>query len=467
MVAKPKLEGAAKATRPDAGSPAVAGSEIFAEGFKEDPYWWDNAPAPLLPVPERPASVDVAVVGSGYTGLNAALETARAGRSTLVLDAEQAGWGCSTRNGGQISTSIKPNVAQLARRHGIERARAIHAEGGAALDWIEELVKREGIDCDFKRKGRFHAAHAPAQFQALVASAEAQRQEGIEAHVVPRSEQRSELGTDSYHGGVVFPRHAALDPAKYHQGLLARAIEAGARVLPHCPVLSIGRNGKAFELRTAGGTIAAGDVIVATNGYSGVLMPWLRRRIIPIGSYIIATEPLAPGLMDELFPTDRIASDTCRVVYYYRASPDRSRVLFGGRASANETNQKISAQRLHADMTRIFPELSKTRITHSWSGTVAYSFDHLAHCGVHDGIHYAASYCGSGVSMASYLGMRTGQKVLGLKEGSTAFDDLPFPTRPLYSGTPWFLPAMVAWYRWRDQVEWARAKQGKGLYQRC
>ena len=456
------LWGAAKSIRNSAGHAAAGDPDILSEDFKEHPYWWDNAPAPLLPVPERPARVDVAVVGSGYTGLNAALETARAGRSTLVLDAEQAGWGCSTRNGGQISTSIKPAVPLLARRHGIERARAIHEEGRASLEWIEELVKREGIDCGFQRKGRFHAAHGPAQFQTLVASAEAQGREGVEAHVVPRSEQRSELGTDSYHGGVVFPRHAALDPAKYHQGLLARVIEAGASVLPHCPVLSIERIGKDFALGTADGTIKAGAVIVATNGYSGALLPWLRRRVIPIGSYIIATEPLAPGLIDQLFPTDRIASDTCRVVYYYRASPDRSRVLFGGRASANETNHKISAQRLHADMVRIFPELSRTRITHSWSGTVAYSFDHLAHCGVHDGIHYAASYCGSGVSMASYLGMRTGQRVLGLKEGNTAFDNLPFPTRPLYSGNPWFLPAMVSWYRWRDRIEWARAMQATG-----
>ncbi|HUS53303.1 MAG TPA: FAD-dependent oxidoreductase [Thermohalobaculum sp.] len=457
MAATARFETTAEQANAASDVPAGDGGGLLAADFSETPYWWDDAPAPVLPAGEPARVVDVAIVGSGYTGLNAALETARAGRSTLVVDAEQAGWGCSTRNGGQISTSVKPMAEDLASRYGAERARAIHGEGRTALEWIEELVRREGIECDFQRKGRYHAAHTPDQFTALASRIEAQRREGIEAHMVPRAEQRSELGTDTYHGGVVYPRHAALHPAKYHTGLLKQVIAAGAQVVPYCPVLSIERNGSGFELQTPSGAITARDVVVATNGYSGALLPWLRRRIIPIGSYIIATEPLPPGVMDRLFPTDRIASDTCRVVYYYRASPDRRRVLFGGRVSARESEPRVSAPRLHADMCRIFPELSATRVSHSWSGTVAYSFDSLAHCGIHDGIHYAASYCGSGVSMASYLGMRTGQRVLGLKEGRTAFDDLPFPTRPLYSGTPWFLPTVVAWYRWRDQRECARA----------
>jgi glycine/D-amino acid oxidase-like deaminating enzyme len=205
--------------------------------------------------------------------------------------------------------------------------------------------------------------------------------------------------------------------------------------------------------------VSARDVVVATNGYSGRLVPWLTRRIMPIGSYIIATEPLPPQLVDRLFPTGRLVSDTRRTVYYYRASPDRRRVLFGGRVSAAETDTRISGPRLQRDMEAIFPELSGVPFTHSWMGMVAYSFDSLAHCGVHDGIHYAMSYCGSGVSMASYLGMRTGQRVLGRPEGRTGFDDLRFPTLPFYGGRPWFLPAAVAWFRWRDAGEVRRARE--------
>lgn len=445
--------------RTDTDVPALGrdGRSLFADGFKETPYWWDDAGPPGLKDGDLPPTVDVAVVGSGYTGLNVALETARAGRSTVVLDAEHAGWGCSTRNGGQISTSVKPTLGELTQRHGAERAAAIRREGRTALDWIGDFVAREGIACDFQRPGRFHAAHTPEQFTAMSARIDDLRREGIEAQIVTRAEQRSELGTDAYYGGTVFPRHAALHPAKYHHGLLQRVQSASARIIPFCPVLEIGRGGAGFVLQTPRGRISARDVVVATNGYSGTLVPWLRRRTIPIGSYVIATEPLPTDVMDQLFPTNRIISDTCRIVYYYRASPDRSRVLFGGRVSASETDPKVSAPRLHAEMTRIFPELSEVRISHSWAGTVAYTFDTLPHCGVHDGIHYATGYCGSGVSMAGYLGMRTGQRVLGLAEGRTAFDDLPFPTRPLYSGRPWFLPAAVAWYRWRDRREYLRA----------
>ena len=443
---------------------ALAGGAPGSQGggFRETPYWWDDAPAPDLPAASLPQKVDVAVVGAGYTGLNAALETARGGRSTLVLDAEQAGWGCSTRNGGQISTSIKPDLATLARRHGLDRAHAIRKEGRTALDWIEDLVTRERIDCDFRRSGRFHAAHTPANYEALAEAVAAQtRDEGLEAHMVPRAEQHRELGTDTYYGGVVYPRHASLHPAKYHGGLLARVLEAGGQVMAHCPVLAIERGSGGFTLRTPKGEILARDVIVATNGYTGTATPWMRRRVIPIGSYIIATEPLRPEVMDRLFPTNRVTSDTCRVVYYYRASPDRSRILFGGRVSADETDPKVSAPRLMKALVRIFPELAGTGISHSWMGTVAYSFDHLAHTGVHDGIHYAMGYCGSGVSMASYLGMRTGQRVLGRAEGKTAFEGLPFPTRPLYTGTPWFLPAMVSWYAWLDRREVARAARAE------
>jgi len=165
------------------------------------------------------------------------------------------------------------------------------------------------------------------------------------------------------------------------------------------------------------------------------------------------------GTVERLVPTGRLISDTRRTVYYYRASPDRRRVLFGGRVSAAETETRLSGPRLQRDMAAIFPELENVAVTHSWMGTVAYSFDSLAHCGTHEGIHYAMSYCGSGVSMASYLGMRTGQRLLGRPEGRTGFDGLTFPTRPFYSGRPWFLPALVAWYRWRDAIEVERGRR--------
>ncbi len=428
-------------------------SNVFTDDFKLEPYWWETTPRPRLESEAVPDRADVAIVGSGYTGLNAALVLARAGRSVGVFDAEDAGFGCSSRNGGQISSSIKPGLDELAAKYGTDTARAILGDGHRSLSWIEEFVRQEEIDCDFKVPGRFHAAHNPAQYEKLAKQVTSQPA-GFEvpAHLVPRAEQRRELGTDSYFGGVVFEKHASLEPARYHQGLLDQVIAAGAKVIAHCPVIAIDKQSAGFDVATAKGQLVARDAIIATNGYTGPVASWQRRRVIPIGSYMIATEALPADLMSRLMPTDRIVSDTRRVVYYYRPSPDRTRIVFGGRVSISETDPMKSGPLLMRDLAGIFPELSDTRISHSWMGFVAYTFDMLAHTGIRDGIHYAMGYCGSGVAMASYLGMRTGQKVLGLAEGHTGVDDISFPTRPLYSGNPWFLAPSVAWYRLLDSL---------------
>ncbi|MGF1608616.1 MAG: NAD(P)/FAD-dependent oxidoreductase [Kiloniellales bacterium] len=428
---------------------------LFAPDFKVTPYWWERTPRPDLGQQALPQRADVAIVGSGYTGLCAALQTARAGRHTVVLDAEDAGWGCSSRNGGQISTSIKPSLAALAKTHGRDRALAILQEGHAALVWIGTFIAEEGIDCDFRRVGRFYGAHSPARCRALerrIADEPSELPTG--AYLVPRAEQHRQIGSDFYHGGIVYPRHASLDPARYHKGLLDRALAAGVQVVPRCAVRQTDPDGTGHRLRTDKGELLARDVVIATSGYSGRLSPWHRRRIIPIGSYIIATEPLAPDLARRLIPDDRVITDTRKLVVYYRLSPDGTRLLFGARVSLRETDPRTSAAPLHAEMTRRFPELAKTRITHSWMGFVGYTFDQLPHLGRRDGIHYAMGYCGSGVSLASYLGTRIGQQLLGLPEGRTALDQASFQSRPYYWGYPWFLAPSIAYYRWRDQRSW-------------
>ena len=425
---------------------------MWAAGWKETSYWMDNISDVSHIMSQIKPKVDVLVIGSGYTGLNAALQMSRGGRDVMVIDKGYPGYGCSTRNGGQISTHVKPSREKLSEKFGKSKAASIRQEGVTALDWIEEFVNGENIECDFLRAGRFHAAHSPRKFEELARDADnLTKFENIPTQVVSRENQHKELGTEMYHGGVIFPRHASIHPAKYHNGLLSKVTEAGATVVKFCEALQLDRIKNGYEVQTSKGKIFCKDVVAATNGYTSAITPWLRRRVIPIGSYIIATEPIEETLMNKLFPTDRHISDTCKVVYYYRPSPDRKRILFGGRVSGRETNTASSGPKLFNDMTRIFPELECVKISHSWFGTVAYTFDEMAHTGCHDGVYYAMGYCGSGVSMSSYLGMRLGQKVLGLADGQTAFDDLPFPTRPLYNGTPWFLPPIVSWYRWRDQ----------------
>jgi glycine/D-amino acid oxidase-like deaminating enzyme len=407
----------------------------------------------MQPELSLPARVDVLIVGAGYTGLSAARETAASGATTLVLDGGLLGAGCSGRNGGQVAYSIKPSFAALAARHGEERARAICLEGRNAVTYLRSLVSQSGANVDWQERGCFFGAHTPRHFAAMKREAENQPK-GLEQRVsvVSRAEQRSEIDSDLYHGGVVYHDDASVDPMLLLQLLLKRAQGVGAIVRDQCTVDGIRSQGAGFEVLTTHGTVHARKVLIATNGYSGPLSGWLRRRVIPIGSYQIATEPLGAERVRELIPRLRNIVDSRRVVVYFRPSPDGERVIFGGRAALAERDPLACAPRLNAMLTQVFPQLAGVTITHAWAGWVAYTFDTLPHLGCHDGIFYCMGYCGQGVPLAPYFGQRIGQQMVGLGEGRTALDGLSFPSRPYYAGTPWFLAPSVFAYRTMDAL---------------
>ena len=264
---------------------------LLATNYKDSPYWWDRTQRPILEDIEIPRKVDVAIVGSGYTGLHAAIQTVRNGRETLVLEAEKVGWGGSSRNGGQVSTSIKPNLTELSRRFGPEHALAILQEGTNALEWIGQFVQEERIDCDFLKVGRFHGAHTYNQYQILKSDLEKNPQNyEKETQLVPPDKLFEEISSDFYHGGLLYPNHASLDPALYHQGLLECALGSGVKIKDRCAVRRIERQPEGFLLHTDSGDVQASEVAIGTSGYTGSVSPWHQRRVIPIGSYIIATE---------------------------------------------------------------------------------------------------------------------------------------------------------------------------------
>lgn len=429
-----------------------SGSDVFAD-CRPECYWLEDAPLRSFDAGPLPEKVDLLVIGGGYTGLAAAIEAAKGGMSVLVVDREAIGAGCSSRNGGQVSTSIKPSLAALTKAHGAEVAARIRAEGRNALAHVADVVEELGIDCDWTRTGRYMAAHTPRQFEALQRMAEtAERQGDPPLTVVPRAEQHAELGSERYHGGVVTPLYGAVQPARLHAGLADAAQAAGVTLAGKAEVRQLQREGSGFKALTARGKVAVRHVALATNGYSGPLSPWHRRRVLPIGSYILATEPLAEDVALGLIPKKRMVVDTRKVVIYFRLSPDGRRVVFGGRAALAETDPMRALPRLYDMMLDIFPQLAGTRVTHCWHGFVAYTFDTLPHIGTHEGVHYAMGYCGSGVSLSLYFGKRLGQKVLGRPEGATALDGIPFQTRPFYWGKPWFLAPSVFYYRMMDRL---------------
>jgi glycine/D-amino acid oxidase-like deaminating enzyme len=428
-------------------------SNLNDQGLVTAPYWWEAAPLPDLdqvPLPER---VDVAIVGAGYAGLSAALTLARAGRQVAVFEAESPGIGASTRNGGIASGSIRLSHDALVRRLGADGAVAVHREGKVARRDLVDFLEREKIACDFALSGRFTGARIAKDYEVLAREAELLSRHGdIEVEVVPRAEQHREIGSDFYHGGLLRPDIGGLHPGQFHQGLLARAQEAGVTVLAWTPVTGIEREAEGFAVATGRGTVTARETIVATNGYSGAATGWLQRRIIPIQSQIIATAPLDRQVMDRLMPRARMIGDTCRLHHYYRPSPDGTRILFGGRAGASKADPRASGAHLHRDLLRVFPDLAGVAISHSWSGFTGFTFDELPHLAVHDGVHYATGFCGSGVVWAPYLGRKAALKILGDKAAETVFDRGSLPTRPLYGGQPWFLPAVYAYYGLRDRL---------------
>ncbi len=415
------------------------------------PLWMQKGVlAPLSPDP-WPSSVDVLIVGAGYTGLAAARETAAAGRSTLVLDAGALGAGCSSRNGGQVAYSIKPSFNSLKAKFGADLAFRICREGLDAVAYLRALA--QGADCGWRDAGCFFGAHTDKHFRLMAREAENQPR-GLEQRikVIPRAEQHSEIASDFYHGGCVYPDDASVDPARLLLALLRRAQDGGARVIDQSPVTAIHPSGDGFEALTPRGPVRARQVLLATNGYSGPLSPWHRRRVIPIGSYQIATAPLGAERIRALIPHGRNIVDSRRVVVYFRPSADGERIVFGGRAALAEKDPLVCVPRLRQMMERIFPQLKSVQVSHAWVGWVAYTFDTLPHLGRHDGIYYCMGYCGQGVPLAPYFGMRIGQQMLGLSEGRTALDGIPFPSRPYYYGRPWFLAPSVLAYRLIDAV---------------
>ncbi|RKF16951.1 FAD-binding oxidoreductase [Roseovarius spongiae] len=431
----------------------MSDDRLFTPDFKTQPYWWDAARPGIGAPDELPAKVDVCIIGGGYTGLNCALELARGGVSCAVLDTKRIGQGASSRNGGLVSGALRHAEATLVAEVGEERALRLQQEAAGTLQYIDDLIAREGIDCDFVRVGRFSCAWSRRHYDAMARSAEqTARLTGEPVHMVPPERQREEIGSDFYHGGQVAEGSATIHPGKYVAGLARAAQKAGAQLLGQTHMTGMQRDGQGWRVETDRGAIRAERVMLGTNGYTGRETPWFRRRLVPVASFLIATEELPEGLAKELVPNARGLADSRRVLSYFRLSPDHKRVLWGGRVGTAAMDARTSARRLHRLMTTVWPQLRDTRITHSWNGNVAFTFDFIPHFGEHEGVHYALGCQGSGVAMQTWMGTQAARAMLR-GNSESAFAGLKFPCMTGYGGNPWFLPLILQWYRLRDQID--------------
>ena len=421
----------------------------------EYPVWKEGLTPPAGDPAALPDAAEVVVIGAGISGLAAARELARRGKQVVVLEAHTLGWGASSRNGGMVLTGLKLGVEKLIKRYGKAMSQRMFIASLHAIDTVERIVADEQIDCSFQRSGHLVVASKAAHYPGLATEVDLLHHEfGHSTQLIPREQLHSEIGSTQFYGGMVDPASASINPALYTAGLTRAAQRAGARLFDHTPVRRITRQGRSWQVETQRGTVCSEQVLVATGGYTGKATPIIRRRVVPIGSFIIATEPLTADLAQELSPHGRMIYDTRNFLYYFRVTPDQ-RMLFGGRASFfPETPKTVqsSADILRRAMIDVYPQLRDARITHAWGGNVDFTFDMMPHAGTRNGMSYAVGYAGHGVALATYLGTQMGAGLAG-GTAENPFDQ-PLPRAPLglYDGRPWFLPFAGIWYKLLDWI---------------
>ncbi len=410
---------------------------------------WDEGDPPARRPAALPDRTDVAIVGGGYTGLSAARTLARQGVAVTVVERHRVGWGASGRNGGFVLPGFQPEADCLVRRYGADRARALFEDSMRAIGFLEGLIAEEAIDCGYARRGAVTLAARPSHLRDLERGRLTLRDRfGHDTVLLGPAELREEIDSPCYHGGLLDPAAGALHPARYCEGLAAAAIRAGAVIVEGVEVLGVNRAEGRTTLATSGGPLPAAEVLVATNGYTSAAFPGLRRRVVPVGSYVVATARLEPSVARGLLPRGRVMSDTWNLLHYFRLSDD-GRLVFGGRASFTPTTVGRSAGILTAVLRKVFPPLAVVPVEYAWAGNVCFGRDRMPHAGRLDGVHYALGYAGHGVALSTWLGARVGEALAG-RGAIPELTGERLRAIPLYGGTPWFLPAVGGYYRMKD-----------------
>ena len=424
--------------------------------MKLTPYWLDTA--------ERFAGgaegklegeADVVVVGGGFAGLSAAHALGQAGARVVVLESGRVVGEASGRNGGHVNNGTSVGFAGLATRLGTERARSIYQAYDAAVDTVERIVESEKIACDFRRCGKIKLAAKPAHFEAMAREYEAlQRDADPETDLVPGSRIREEIGSELFHGGLIYRKSAQMHVGRFGAGLADAAARRGARIYESAPVTAIDRSaGGAWRIATPRGSIAARQVLLATGASRQGPFFYFRRRVIPIGSFIIATEPLTAAQLDSIMPTRRNATTTKHIGNYFRIAPD-NRLIFGGRAQfalSDARSDVKSGKILEATLHATFPQLGRPRIDYCWGGTIDLTADRLPRAGEHEGLYFAMGCSGHGVQMSVHMGQCMAA-VMGGNVAANPLRGLSWPAVPGHFGPPWFMPFVGAYYRLQDHL---------------
>jgi glycine/D-amino acid oxidase-like deaminating enzyme len=424
--------------------------------MKLESYWLDTRPA-FREGCEGPVEgrADVVVIGGGFTGLSAALELASRGVQVVVLEAGQIAGEASGRNGGQCNTGLAHDYASLAAKIGAPQAKAFYRAYESAVATVDSIVSTHGIDCDFVRTGKLKLAAKPQHFAGLQQTYEVLRREVDQnIELITPDRIRDEIGSDGFFGGLVQRNGAQMHMGKFGVGLAQAAVRNGARIFEHAAVTQMKQlDGQRYEITSDRGTIRADRVLVATGASQLGPFQWFRRRIAPVGSFIVVTEPLPTAQLDRLFPARRAYVTTRHIGNYFRVTPD-NRLLFGGRARFAMSSPKSdgkSGEILRAGMAAYFPELANVRLDYCWGGLVDITADRLPRAGQHEGLFYSMGYSGHGVQMSVHMG-RVMADVLYGSAAMNPWRELDWPAIPGHFGHAWFLPLVGAYYRVQDML---------------
>jgi gamma-glutamylputrescine oxidase len=409
-------------------------------------------PFPPQPRLNGEVNADVCIIGAGFTGLSAALELAEAGYSVVVLESRKVGYGASGRNGGQICTGFSPGQQRIESQLGKDDAVKCFAIAEESKKLLVERIAKYGIDCDLKW-GYLHVIPKASQFDDLSDWKEEWDRLGYtDTEILNKAELEERLGTTVYHGALREGGAGHFHPLNYCLGLAKAAIAAGAQIFEDSTVTGV-EQGPTVTARTALGRVRAKFMIIGCNAYIGRMMPELYGRIMPVTSYIVASEPLGENRARSLIRDDEAVANTNFIVDYFRLTKD-TRLLFGGRASYSTLEPPNLGAYMRPRMLKVFPQLKDAKIDHAWGGYIAITSNRLPDCGrLAPNIYYAHGYSGQGVALAGMYGKLMADCVKGQAE---RFDllakirHLPFPGGPVRK--PLLVAAMLL-YRLRDALK--------------
>jgi len=416
--------------------------------IKNEPYWWSDAKPDFIDQVEWSSNADVLIVGAGYTGLSAALTLLDSGLKVIIIDKEIAGFGASSRNGGITSGKIKPSIRELKGKFGLDLSKQIVEEGNLARKDLYDFIKKEKIDCDLKINGMFVGATSKKGLENQKKETDFNfRSIGIENKIIEKKDVPDFIESNKYVGGIFDKRIGSIHPAKLVKSMIHLVQKKGGLIFDKTTFKKSERNGKKFYIWTNKGLVKSNHLIIATNAYTDKNIPWLRKKLIPVISEMISTCEIGNNRVNSLMPKLTTFGEALNLFYYFRPSPDGKRILIGGRRV--KYNNENPTKKLKSGLLEIFPGLNDIEISNHWYGFVTFPVDQLPKLVMHEGIIYAAGYCGSGTVWSRWFGKKAAEIILNF-ETKSAFYNIPFRKIPFYNGYPWFVPVAIKYFKMQD-----------------